>query len=319
MFDNKKYKLKTPRKTTRPKKPKKEKSAEKKTGGKLFGGMSLRKESFGKATLAKAQGGKSGKWPAWLKWWHILIASLLLVAIVAGIVLGVVLGGNSNPGGGGGGGQIDPPAEPEGTITAVGTFLPKGTQEYLLCEYDEYFFGGSITVLQRANHLRYDGKPYYVLVYDGEPLYDYSGEYTGEYTQEQTKASLLSLMKSIVGYTDEQLSHCEVHIYEPVGFTRVEIAEATLTDTTVTLKYRAGAVDGELVEHTLTGTYEKSGNDYAFTYENLPEDELLLRVAENLLTSAKYRYYNDYDVWVNALTFGDGYTLTLTIPDAPAE
>jgi len=67
-------------------------------------------------------------------------------------------------------------------------------------------------------------------------------------------------------------------------------------------------------EYTLTGTYTKEDNDFAFSYTNLPEDENLLRVAENLLGTAKYEYYAQYGSWVNELTFGDDYKLTLVSP-----
>lgn len=318
MFDNKKYKLKTPRKTTRPKKPKKERSAPKMGGGKLFGGKLFQKESFGKASLGKPSfSEKKGKWPEWLKWWHILVASLLLVAIVTGIVLGIVLGGSNNPGGGGGGGSDMP--EPEGTVTTVGSFTPNSAQEYILCEYTEYFSGETVLMLQKESDVRYDYKSYYVFVSEnGNFHYQYSGEYTGEKAPEVIKAEILAEVQERYMYTDENIARCQVLFYDPIAFTRVSLSSATLAaDGTVSITYSAGAVEGELVEHTLTGTYEKSGNDFTFTYENLPEDEHLLHVAEKLLAGAKYEYYAQYGSWVNKLTFAD-YPLYLITAD-PAD
>jgi len=105
----------------------------------------------------------------------------------------------------------------------------------------------------------------------------------------------------------------DVHVYEPVSFTRVVISSVVLdSDSNVTIKYSAGAVDGEMSEEfTLVGTYEKSDNDFSFTYTELPEDENLRRVAETLLGSAKYDYYAQYGQWVNKLSFGD-YALYLS-------
>ena len=255
----------------------------------------------------------NGKSSKRLKWWHILLivigSILVVVAIIAGILFGKVndmLSGDD---------WVEEIPETEGIVSSVGTFLSNGAQEYILCEYTEYFSGKIIVSLQNSNAMRFDGKPYYVLIENGKPTYDFSGEYTGEYTQEQTKDALLSLLKQVVGYTDEQLAKCGVHIYQPVSFTRVTISEVTLTDTEITVKYSAGTVDGEMSEeYTLTGTYTKEGNDFAFTYNNLPEDENLLRVAENLLGSAKYEYYSQYGAWVNELTFGDSYKLTIVTP-----
>lgn len=256
--------------------------------------------------------------PKRLKWWHILLIVLGAIIIVVGIVVGIILGQVNNMVSGGGNGEGnfgEEVPEPEGTVTTIGTYLPDSAQEYTLCEYAEHFSGKTTVSLQNTNTLPYDGKSYYILIEDGRPIYDFSGEYTGEYTQEQTKDALLSLLKQVVGYTDEQLAKCDVHIYQPVSFTRVTISEVTLTETDVTVKYSAGAVDGEMSEeYTLTGTYTKENNDYTFTYTTLPEDANLLRVAENLLGSAKYEYYSQYGSWVNELTFGDDYKLTLVTP-----
>lgn len=254
----------------------------------------------------------NGKSSKRLQWWHILLivigSILVVVAIIAGILFGKINGMVSD----GENGGIEEIPETEGIVSSVGTFLPNGAQEYILCEYTEHFSGKIIVSLQNSDAMRFDGKPYYVLIENGKPIYDFSGEYTGEYTQEQTKDTLLSLLKRVVGYTDEQLAQCDVHIYIPVSFTRVKISEVTLTETEVTVKYSAGALDGEMSEeYTLTGTCTKADNDYTFTYTNLPEDEALLRVAENLLGTAKYQYYAQYGSWVNKLTFGD-YSLYFT-------
>lgn len=264
---------------------------------------------------------KNEKLPNRLKWWHILLIVLGAILIIVGIIAGIVIGQiNENvPGGIGGiieGGEEEETPEPDGIVSSVGTFLPQTTQEYIMCEYTEYFSGEKITMIQKESDLRYGYSGYFVFIsYTGEPLYNYSGEYTGEYTPEQIKADMLALMSGAAGYTTENIALCDVHVYEPISFTRVTISEVTLTDTEVTVKYSAGAVDGEMSEeYTLTGTYTKENNDYTFTYTTLPEDENLLRVAENLLGSAKYESYVQYNSWVNELTFGDNYKLTLVTP-----
>lgn len=310
---------------------KKEKQGEKKESKPLFGegsalGGLFKKSSSDDFELSLDEGNneKSGKKsPKRLKWWHILLIVLGSIIVVVGIVAAILIGivNNEVPGGIGGiidgstGGDMEEIPEPDGVVSSVGSFLPNDAQEYVVCEYTEYFSGKTIVSLQNSNTMTYDVKPYYVLIENGIPNYNYSGEYTGEYTQEQTKDTLLSLLKRVIGYTDEQLAQCDVHIYTPVSFTRVTISEVTLTETDVTVKYSAGAVDGDMSEeYTLTGTYTKAENDYTFTYTNLPEDENLLRVAENLLGSAKYESYVMYGSWVNELTFGDNYKLTLVSP-----
>lgn len=286
--------------------------------GSFLGGLFKKSASFEDSSLDdeaffdKEKKGNNGNLFLRLKWWHILLIVLGAIIIVAGIIAAILIGKDSSDDIGGEGEEIP---DPEGIVSSIGTFLPNDTQEYILCKYTEYFYGEIMFVLQKANDVRYDGKEYYVLIEDGRPVYDYSGEYTGEYTQEETKEGLLSLMKSLVGYTDEQIALCDVHIYQPLSFTRVTISEVTLTETEVTVKYSAGAVDGEMSEeYTLTGTYTKTDNDFAFSYTNLPEDENLLRVAESLLGSAKYESYAQYGAWVNELTFGDNYKLTLISP-----
>jgi hypothetical protein len=66
-----------------------------------------------------------------------------------------------------------------------------------------------------------------------------------------------------------------------------------------------------LEEYTLTGTATQSGNDFTFSYTNLPEEDFLRRAAEKVLLTAKYKYYSMYGAWENTLTFGDAYTLYL--------
>lgn len=274
--------------------------------------------SFGKEK--KDKGEKSSKR---LKWWHILLIVLGAILIVAGIVVGILIGiVNENvPGGiggiieGGDGGEFEEIPEPDGEVSSVGTFLPNDTQEYILCEYTEYFSGKTMIALQKPNDVRYDYKPYWIVVDEGKPLDYLSNTYSGNTAPEDFKQEINSIVLPQFGYSEEQIELCELHIYNPVSFTRVTISEVTLTETEVTVKYSAGAVDGEMPEeYTLTGTYTKEGNDYTFTYTNLPEDEHLLRVAENLLGSARYESYAQYGAWVNELTFGENYKLTLTSP-----
>ena len=267
------------------------------------------------------------KSPIHLKWWHSVLIVVGVLVITLAISFGALIAGindamsdeyleNSGIGDGNEDGGLDDTPTIEGIVTSIGTFLPKSTQEYILCEYTEYFSGDSIKSLLKPNDVLHNYKAYYLLFLEnGEPYYQYSGEYTGEKTPEGIKAEILAELKENFKYSDENLAQCDVHIYQPVSFTRVTISEVTLTDTDVTVKYSAGAVDGEMSEeYTLTGTYTKADNDYTFTYTNLPEDENLLHVAENLLGTAKYQSYAQYGAWVNELTFGDGYKLTLVTP-----
>ena len=256
---------------------------------------------------------KKEKSPKRLKWWHILLIVLGSIIIIAGIVVGIILGQVNNMVSGGDYEEEIP--EPDGVVSSVGTFLPNGAQEYILCEYIEHFSGETMIVLQKPGEVRYDYKPYWIVVDDGKPLDYLSNIYSGNSTPEAFKEEIISIVLPQFGYTAEEIALCELHIYNPVSFTRVTISEVTLTDTDVTVKYSAGAVDGEMSEeYTLTGTYTQADNDYTFTYTNLPEDENLLHVAENLLGTAKYQSYAQYGAWVNELTFGDGYKLTLVTP-----
>ena len=321
------------------KKEKKERpQREKKEGKKLFGdgsflgGLSFKKSSifgdesfFGKEKKEKLNNEKSS---GRLKWWHILLIVLGAIIIVVGIIAGILIGKVNDmvPGGigsiieggdgGEGGGLGEEIPETEGVVSSVGTFLPNNAQEYILCEYTEYFSGDSMIVFQKPNDVRYNYSAYYLFISEnGIAHYQYSGEYTGEQTPEEVKAEILAEVQERYQYTDENIARCQVLVYQPVSFTRVNISEVTLTDTEVTVKYSAGAVDGEMSEeYTLAGTYTKEDNNFTFTYLGLPEDENLLRVAEKLLGTAKYECYAQYGSWVNELTFGDGYKLTLTSP-----
>ncbi len=315
-------------------KPQREKKESKPLFGEdsFLGGLFKKSASFEDSSLDdeaffdKEKKGNNGNLFNRLKWWHILLIILGAIIIVVGIIAGVIIGqiNDKVPGGIGGiiggdeGGEEEKIPEPEGIVSSVGTFLPKDTQEYILCEYTEYFSGEKTYIVQKESDMRYGYNGYFVFIsYTGEPLYNYSGAYTDEYTPEQIKADMLEFMSGAAGYTPEKIALCDVNVYNPVSFTRVTISEVTLTETEVTVKYSAGAVDGEMSEeYTLTGTYTKTDNDFAFSYTNLPEDENLLRVAESLLGSAKYESYVQYGAWVNELTFGDNYKLTLISPTA---
>lgn len=310
---------------------KKEKLREKKDGKPLFGegsflGGLFKKSSsdFGLSFDKEEKENSNNRSPKRLKWWHILLIVLGAVIIVVGIVVGIILGQiNENipggiggiVGGGEGGDYEEEIPEPDGVVSSVGSFLPNGAQEYILCEYTEYFSGETMVVLQKPGELRYDYNPYWIVVDNGKPLDYLSNKYSGNSTPEEFKEEIISIVLPQFGYTEETIALCELHIYNPVSFTRVTISEVTLTETDVTVKYSAGAVDGEMTEeYTLTGNYTKENNDFSFAYTTLPEDANLLRVAENLLGSAKYESYVMYNSWINELTFGDGYKLTLVTP-----
>ena len=320
--DNK-FKLNTGSKPE--KKLKKEKAPkEKKEGGKLSFGGSFGKTSGGKLSdttkkekkslsFGSSNGGKFGskikdRFP-WLKWWHIVIAAVVLVAIIVGIVLAITTS-NKN--------KIDvddlpPQPETEGIITTVGTF--NSTEEYILCEYREYFSGKTVVVAQNESDMRHGYKPYWVFItQDGQPSSTYCKTLPDGMTPEQIKSEVLNMMSNAAGYTPEIIAKCDVHVYQPVSFTKVKLSSVTLTsDNNVTVKYQAGAVDGELsAEYTLNGTYTKNENNFTFNYTNLPEDADLRYIAENVLKSAKYDYYDSYGSWMNTLTFGDKLTLSFT-------
>ena len=275
------------------------------------------KKSFGGSSGGSFSGGEKESLFKRLKWWHILLTVLgvliVTVAIIAAVIFGKISNAIPNGNAGNNNGNYDTPIT-EGVVTSIGTYLSTSMQEYVLCEYNEYFSNSNIIEFQKPNNIRYEGKAYYVLVENGKLVYDgFSGEYTGEYTPEETKEALLSLLKTAFEYTDEQISLCDVHIYEPVSFTRVAISSATIAeDGSATIKYKAGAVDGEMSEeYELIATYIKTDNDFDFIYAELPEDENLRLVAEKLLATAKYEYYAQYGSWVNVLRFGD-YSLYLT-------
>ena len=256
----------------------------------------------------------NGKSSKRLQWWHILLIVIGSILVVVGIVVGVLIGKTNDivsdlENGGAG----DPP-EIDGIVSTVGTFMPESSQEYIICEYTEYFSNETIRIVQKPSDLRYGYNAYWAFISDdGKPSNTYRGALSESMTPEELKEQVLAMLEPV--YTPEKFALCAVHVYTPVSFTRVKISEVTLTETEATVKYSVGAVDGEMSEeYTLTGTYTKADNDYTFTYTNLPEDENLLHVAENLLGTAKYKYYAQYGSWVNELTFGDGYKLTLTTP-----
>ena len=333
--DNK-YKLNTSKPEKKAKKEKAEKAPkEKKEGGKLFSGKGFGKESGGKLSdtpkkekkslsfsfkkkekegkisndFSKgggklSEGGSKRSFKerfAWVKWWHIVIAAVVLVLIIVGIVLAIFIGRINSAFG-----DLDNPPEPEGTVTTVGTFTPNIIRDLVLCEYKEYFSGEKTVDLQRESQVRYNGKAYYVFVSEnGIFHYEHSGEYTGEKTPEEVKAEVLKEVQQLYKYTDENIARCKVLIYQPVYITKVQLSSVALSsDGTVSFKYQAGAIDGELsTEYTLNGTYTKNENNFTFVYTNLPEDASLRHVAERLLTSAEYSYYEDTGVWQNVLTF----------------
>lgn len=299
-------------------KDKKEKNSIGKNADKkpIFGRVGNDKSAFGDDS-----GGEKVSFLKKLKWWHILLSVLgvavIIVAIIAAVLIGKV---NDIISGGIGGGLGDAPIT-EGIVSSCGTFLPDGTPEYILCQYTEYFSSETIQLLQKPGDVRYDYKAYYLLFLEnGEPYYQYSGEYTGEKTPEEIKAEILTELKERYKYTDESLLHCSVVLYEPVSFTRVVISSVAIADDgSASIKYKAGALDGEMSdEYELIGAYTKIDNDFTFSYTNLPEEENLLYVAENLLASAKYDYYSQYGAWVNELTFGD-YSLYLATAEETPE
>lgn len=284
-----------------------------------------------KSSFSGASENINKKWFQRLKWWHILLVVLCVITITLAIIASVFIGKVNDALGdsditigdvigsiiGGQGDNItdETPPQPEGIVTSVGTFSPKTAQEYILCEYTEYFSGASMFVVQKSNEVRYDYKPYWVFIpHTGKPDYYYSDEYTGEYTPEQIKEEVLAMMGSSAGYTPEEIALCDVHVYEPVSFTRVVISSVTIADDgTASIKYKAGAVGGEMSEeYELIGTYTKTDSDFAFTYTTLPEDEKLFLVAEKVLATAKYDCYTNAGIWENKLTFGDNYALILT-------
>lgn len=294
--------------------------------GSFLSGLFKKTSSFDdEFEFEKEKKDKGEKSPKHLKWWHILLIVISAIIIVAGIVIGIIIGqiNDKVPGGIGGifggdeGGEEEDIPNTEGEVSSIGTFLPNDTQEYILCEYTEYFSGKTVFIFQKPDEIRYDYKRYWVFISeDGQPNYQFSDEFPENDTPEQVKKDLFDLLPAF-GYTEERLALCDMHVYEPVSFTRATISEVTLTDTEITVKYTAGAVDGEMSEeYTLTGTYTKEGNDYTFTYTNLPENEILLRVAENMLGSAKYEFYSLNNKWVNELAFGD-YELYFTTETAP--
>ena len=291
--------------------------------GSFLGGLFKKSASFeyssidDEAFFDKEKKDNNGNLFNRLKWWHILLIVLGAIIIVVGIIAGVIIGQiNDMASGGDNGGVGEDIPETGGIVSSVGTFLPNDAQEYILCEYTEYFSGKTVQFIKKESDVLYNYQTYWVFISEnGQPSNIYHNTLPDNLTPEETKDRVINMMSNAAGYTPEIIAKCDVHIYQPVSFSRVTISEVTLTETEVTVKYSAGAVDGEMSEeYTLTGTYTKADNDYTFTYTNLPEDENLLRVAESLLGSAKYESYAQYGTWVNELTFGDNYKLTLISP-----
>lgn len=286
--------------------------------GSFLGGLFKKSSSFDdEFSFDKEKKDKGEKSSKRLKWWHILLIVLGAIIIVVGIAVGIILGQVNNmvSGGDNGGESGEDIPETGGIVSSVGSFLPKDTQEYILCEYTEYFSGKTVQFIKKESDVLYNYQTYWVFISEnGQPSNIYHNTLPDNLTPEETKDRVINMMSNAAGYTPEIIAKCDVHIYQPVSFTRVVISSVDIADDgNVTVKYSAGAVDGEMSEeYTLTGTYTKEGDDFSFTYTNLPEDANLLRVAENLLGSAKYESYAQYGAWVNELTFGDNYKLTLT-------
>ena len=321
-----------PPKPGKPKKPKKTDGKVAEIINKIKGKIGKKPQNQVKIQKPKKADGKAAEMLNKIKgimrkkltWWQILIVILAAVLVIGGISTAIILGtinggGEGNPGaettpGDGsteGSGNEDDTPIIEGEITDEGQFKTDEVVEYLLCEYTELLSGNSVVTAKKEEDLPYGNKAYYVFIRaNGEPDYDHSGEHTGQFTPERIKEILFNRMKNYYGYTDERLESCDVHVYEPVKFTRVMISNISLEDGNVTIKYSAGAADGELSEeYTLNGTYTLTGNTYTFSYSNMPENEHLLRVAEKLLSTAKYEYYAEYGSYVNTITFGDSLVL----------
>ena len=246
-----------------------------------------------------------------LKWWHILLIVLGVIIIAAGIAAAIILGRIDNI-------MQNPENYDEvppviiGSAETLGTYYVNGTTEYVLCEYTELISGKKQVVLQKEKDVRYEA--HYVFVApDGTLNYQFGGKYTGEKTPEQIKTELLTQIGSLAGYTPEIIAKCDVLVFDPVSFTKVKLSSVEVLDNgDAAIKFSAGAIDGELSEEcTLNGSYTKAENEFSFTFNELPEDEVLKGVAEKLLTKATYKSYIMYGEWQNTLTFGDSYTLYL--------
>lgn len=247
-----------------------------------------------------------------IKWWHILLIVLGVLIIAAGIAVAIILG-NIKDMVSGLESQDNVP-DVGGVKTEIGTYLVRDDEPYILCEYTDLISGKKTTFLQKENEIRYEYKAYYVFVMaDGEFNYQFSNEYNNKYTPQQIKEALFARLKQYFGYTDEKLVGCDVAVFDPVSFTKVKLSSVAVADDgSVSIKYSAGALDGELsAEYELNGTYTSEENDFIFAYSALPENELLRGVAEKLLTSAKKDSYVMGNNWENTLTFGGSYTLYL--------
>lgn len=324
-----------PPKSGKPQRPKKDGGKITEIINKIKGKMSNKPPKQVKLQKPKKADGKSpeilskikGLMSKKLTWWQILIAILVAVLIIGGIATAIILGtindDDDNIGDNGDPGVETPPDNgttedggddveiivPSGTVTDTGKFETNDESLYILCEYTEYFSGNAYVVLRKEADVRFNYKPYYVFVSESGILqYKFSGEYTGTTDDDAQllKTNLLDEVQQRYQYSDENIARCTVHIYQPVKFTKVKVSDILLEDGNATIKYSAGAVGGELSEeYTLTGTYTLTDNVYTFSYTNMPTDEHLLRVADKLLSTAKYRSYVEYEQYVNTVTFGD--------------
>ena len=318
MFRKDKIKLNTSFKTSKKKeKPKRIKVDVKKPS---FGKSFVMKGSMNKAVLGgKAKSQKSGSFFSRLKWWHILLVVLAIAGIVAGIVASALIGKTNDPNHNDE--EVDDTPIISGTISSVGTF-EASAQDYVLCEYIEYFSGENVTTLQKSNDIPYNGQSYWVFINEtGNSSNAYKGALSGNLTPEEIKEQVINMMSNAAGYTPEKIAQCDVHVYEPVSFTSVVISSATIAeDGSASIKYKAGALDGEMSEeYELIGTYTKTDNAFAFSYESLPEDETLIYVLDNLLMNAVYESKVEDNYWANKLVFGGSYELTLIVDSTDGE
>ena len=247
-----------------------------------------------------------------IKWWHILLMVLGVLIIAAGIMAAIIWGNIKDMVSGLE--SMDDGPGVSGSKVDVGTYLPKDDEPYILSEYTNLMTGEKTVFLQKENELRFDCKAYYVFISaDGEFIYQFSNEYNSKYTPQQIKDALFARLKNYFGYTDEKLVGCDVAVFDPVSFTKVKLSSVTVTDDgKATVKYSAGALDGELSEeYELNGTYTKTETAFTFAYSQLPENELLRGVAEKLLISAKKDSYVMGNGWENTLVFADTYILNL--------
>ena len=242
-----------------------------------------------------------------LKLWQKILIIVIAVLIVLGVVGAIIFNDLRNRLLGG---EIP---EPDGVETHIGTFTETVTREYVLSEYTEHFSGDQVWFFQKGINVRFNGKSfYYVISENGVDHYELGGEYTGDVTPEALKQQVLDDIQDRYGYTDENIVKCQVPVMIANRFTQVKINKLVVTENSVSLTYQA-AIRGEALsdEYTLTGTYANEDGVFAFTFTNLPTDEVLKNVAEKVLSSAKYTSISEYGSWVNKFTFANEYVLTL--------